>query len=215
MNTAYIIAPVAGTIAEVAAKQFDVITLDAATTEVLAIRMEDLSAYEIDVAVSEMDINSISLGQTAEMTFDAVPLHMFTGKIVRISNVGLTTGTKVTYDMTILMDQTDALVRPGMMADIVVNTREVPDALYVSDKVVKTAEDGSRYVERLSADGTFEKIPVTVGIVSGTKTQILSDQIKAGDTVKAALQTSISIGGAGSGEVPELFVGRPGGGPRR
>jgi HlyD family secretion protein len=208
VNTAYIIAPIDGTVAEVASKQFDVITLDNTTDEVLAIRLEDLSSYSIDVSVSEMDVNSVEVGQTAEITFDAVPLKMFTGKIVSISNVGDTSGEEVTYALTIRMDDTDPSVRPGMMADIQIRTKEAADALIVPKTAVGTTQDGSQYVEKVNQDGTTTRISVTTGISSDENIQILSDQIQAGDEVRETVLPDMSqnAGATGAGG---LFSGMP------
>ena len=187
VNTAYIIAPVDATVAEVASKQFDIITIDSTTSEVFAIRLEDLSTYSIDVSVTEMDVNSVKVGQTAEITFDAVPLQMFTGKVVSVSDVGSTAGSSVVYDLTIEMDDTNDQVHPGMMADILIHTNDVENAKIVQTTAVGMLPSGERYVEKLNSDGTFSEVTVETGISSNSETQIITDQIQAGDLVKANL----------------------------
>lgn len=227
VNTAYIIAPVDATVAEVASKQFDIITIDSTTSEVFAIRLEDLSTYSIDVSVTEMDVNSVKVGQTAEITFDAVPLQMFTGKVVRVSDVGSTSGSSVVYDLTIDMDDTNDQVHPGMMADILIHTNDVENATIVQSTAVGMLPSGERYVEKLNSDGTFSEITVETGISSNSKTQIITDQLNAGDLVKANLSLNqisdaagsmtgllgiFQIGGGGGGMPGGSGGGMPGGG---
>ncbi|HPS48274.1 MAG TPA: hypothetical protein PKX37_07305, partial [Flexilinea sp.] len=122
--------------------------------------------------------------------------------------VGDTSGEEVTYALTIRMDDADPSVRPGMMADIQIRTKEAAGALIVPKTAIGTAQDGSQYVEKVNQDGTTTRISVTTGISSDENIQILSDQIQSGDEVRETVLPDMSqnAGATGAGG---LFNGLP------
>ena len=86
-NTAKIIAPIDGTVAQVDVKPFDVITYESnsAQRNILAVRIDDLTSHYIDISVTELEVNNISIGQDVTITFDAIPLREYTGTIEKRS----------------------------------------------------------------------------------------------------------------------------------
>ena len=192
INTSKIIAPISGTVAQVEAKPFDVISYSsAASPQVLAVRIDDLSSHYIDISVTELDINNISLGQDVTITFDAIPLREYTGTIVNRSNAGTVNNLSVTYSLTIKMDEADNSIKSGMMADVAIVSSQAKNVLYVPQQAVTVAEDGvTRIVQKLMADGSYNDVPVQVGLSSGTNVQITSEELKEGDTVRLEQMTS-------------------------
>ena len=226
VNTSKIIAPIDGTVAQVDAKPFDVITYEstAAARDILAVRIDDLTSHYIDISVTELEVNNIKLGQDVTITFDAIPLREYTGTIVNISNAGTVSNLSVNYALTVKMDEVDDSIKSGMMADVAIVTSQVKNVLYVPMQAVTVSSDGvTRVVQKLMADGTYSEIPVQAGLRSGTNIQVTSDQLREGDEVKLTKVTSMMSdfgfgsmfgnmgmmgGGAGGGR------GRPGGRPR-
>ena len=213
MKTAYIVAPIDGTVVEVGAKQFDVIAYESTSTsrDILAVRVDDLSSYFIDITVNELDINQISIGQKVTISFDAIPLKEYTGTITNISNVGEVSDSTVTFSLTVKMDRVDNKVKAGMMADVAIVTKEAVDVLYVPSTTIAMKADGTRSISKKNADGTFTDISVQLGMVSGSDMQIISDQIQEGDEIKnhkmpMDVNVGLTIGGV-------TFGGGPGGGP--
>ncbi len=223
METAYIVAPIDGTVAEVGAKQFDVIAYESTSTsrDIMAVRVDDLSSYYIDITVTELDINQISIGQEVTISFDAIPLKEYTGSITNISNVGTISDSSVSYALTVRMDDVDERVKAGMMADVAIVTQEVEDALYVPSTAITMTADGNRVINKENDDGTFSEVAVQLGMISGSDIQIISDQIQEGDVVKINQATTdinarFSIGGmtfGGGGGMQGGAGGRAGGPP--
>ena len=222
INPSKLIAPISGTVAQVEAKPFDVISYSsAASPQVLAVRIDDLSSHYIDISVTELDINNIRLGQDVTITFDAIPLREYTGTIVNRSNAGTVNNLSVTYSLTIKMDEADNSIKSGMMADVAIVSSQARNVLYVPQQAVTVAEDGvTRIVQKLMADGSYADVPVQVGLSSGTNIQVTSDELKEGDTVRLEQMTS-----GMSGNFGQMFnfnmggmtgapsgSGRPGGG---
>ncbi len=226
MKTAYIVAPIDGVVAEVGAKQFDVIAYESTSTsrDIVAARIDDLSSYYIDITVTELNINQISVGQEVTISFDAIPLKEYTGSITNISNVGTVSNNTVSYALTVRMDEVDEMVKAGMMADVAIVTSEVEDALYVPSTAISMSATGGRVVNKKNADGTFSEVSVQLGMVSGSDIQIISDQIQEGDEVKInEVSTDVNVGltiggftigggGAPGGGGANRGGGAPGGG---
>ncbi len=230
VNTAKIVSPISGTVAQVEARPFDVITYDStsAARNILAVRVDDLTSHYIDISVTELEVNNITLGQEVSITFDAIPLREYTGTIVNISNAGTVSNLSVNYDLTVKMDEADNSIKSGMMADVAIVTSQVKDVLYVPVKAVSVAEDGmTRIVRKQNPDGSVTEIPVQTGLTSGSDIQVTSELLNEGDEVvltKTASRVNsdfdlgsmfgntlnINIGGANMGG-----GGRPGGGGNR
>ncbi len=185
VNTAKIVAPINGTVAQVEAKPYDVITYETSARNILALRIDDLTSHYIDISVTELEVNNITLGQEVTITFDAIPLREYTGTIVNISNAGTISNLSVNYDLTVKMNEADDSIKSGMMADVAIVTSHVKNALYVPQQAVSVAEDGmTRIVRKLMPDGSFTEIPVQTGLSSGTDIQVTSELLNEGDEVR-------------------------------
>jgi len=68
------------------------------------------------IAVDELDINEVEIGQHAEITVDAAPDEKFSGQVVKISEIGDVQSGVATYDVTISVPYSK-LVKEGMSAD--------------------------------------------------------------------------------------------------
>ncbi len=90
------------------------------------------------------------------------------------------------------------------------------DALYVSQKAVSVADDGTtRVVKKLMPDGTYLEIPVKLGMQAGSDVQIISDQLKEGDEVAVNKVTSqFSNNNLSFGNMININIGAPSGGGR-
>lgn len=186
-NTDKLIAPVDGTVTMVDTRQFDVITqtdLNQVTPKV-AIHIDDLSSFYINVQVSEMKINSVAVGQKVQIRLDAIPLRFYTGQIYRISNAGELNGGEVTFDMVIKMEDADEKVKPGMSAELSIQTKEIPDALFVPQSVIGTNPDETKYVIKQNDQAQPEIVIIETGVENDYMIQVISPDLKAGDRIYA------------------------------
>lgn len=126
--------------------------------------LPDLTQMKVATTVSETDIDKISLEQNAVVRLDAYPKVSFDGKIITISRMcrrkDRENKVKV-FDVEILLDSADPILRPGMTvsADIVVN--ELEDALYVASDFVQESSEG--YSIWIKQGGGKKEIPVELG----------------------------------------------------
>jgi HlyD family secretion protein len=100
---------------------------------VLFVIAADLRQMELKAAIDEADIGSVSPGQKARFTVDAFPERRFDAEIRDIAYASVTTEGVVTYDARLDVDNAEMLLRPGMTATVSVITREVTDAVLVSN----------------------------------------------------------------------------------
>lgn len=93
--------------------------------DLTAAQISPLDAMDLIVAVDELDIGRIQVGQSASVTIDALPDDTYTGTVSRISQVGQAMGGVTTYDVTLTIQETGGL-RIGMnaSAEILVDKRE-------------------------------------------------------------------------------------------
>jgi len=145
------------------------------------------------VALSESDIGQVKLGQSANVTLDALTGVELGARVSAISTVGTDSNGVVSYDVTLTLDQTDSQVKPGMSASasIVVGQAQgvnVPNAAVTGTGQVATVT--------LTKNGKKSQQQVAVGLRGNSRTQILSG-LSAGEqvsitTILPALTSSTS-----------------------
>jgi HlyD family secretion protein len=162
-----------------------------------AFRIDDLSNLVIDVQVVEIDITHVQVGQPATITFDAIPNKTYNGKVIKTDLAGTVAQNSVNFTSTVQLTDADAMVRPGMSANVTIVTNKVENALLVPSTSIFTDTNGQQYVY-LVQNGDTTTVPVTVGAVSDSTTQITGDTLKAGDTIVLSFaSTSSSSSGFG------------------
>ena len=185
MNNYTITSPISGTIIEKAAKAGDALTAGADLCTIY-----DLSYLEMTINVDELQVSSLSVGQSVQVTADAVPDKTYIGEVTRVSMKGNSSGGTTTYPVTVRIDETEDL-RPGMNAnaEIVVaeakNTLTVPNAAIVRGSYVLVTKDSPSAVnadESMIAPDGYVYVPVKTGVSDDNYTQIVSG-VTGNDTV--------------------------------
>ena len=185
MNNYTITSPISGTIIEKAAKVGDALSTGSDLCTIY-----DLSYLEMTINVDELQVSSLSVGQTVQVTADAVQDKTYEGVVTRVSMKGDTSGGTTTYPVTVRIDETDGL-RPGMNAnaEIVVaqakNALAVPNAAVVRGSYVLVTQDSPSAVnadpDMVAPDG-FVYVKVKLGVSDSDYTQVVSG-LTAQDTV--------------------------------
>ena len=185
MNNYTITSPIRGTIIEKAAKVGDALSTGSDLCTIY-----DLSYLEMTINVDELQVSSLSVGQTVQVTADAVQDRTYEGVVTRVSMKGDTSGGTTTYPVTVRIDETDGL-RPGMNAnaEIVVaqakNALAVPNAAVVRGSYVLVTQDSPSAVnadpDMVAPDG-FVYVKVKLGVSDSDYTQVVSG-LTAQDTV--------------------------------
>jgi RND family efflux transporter MFP subunit len=191
LDTAKLTAPFSGTIMAVDSKPGDSVTSATA-----AVVMADISSFTLEADVSEVDINNVKIGQLVNLTVDAVPDQVFTGEVSAILALGKSTQGVVTFPVTITIPKPDPALKAGMTAAVSIITQEHDNVLTVPNRALH-ATAGQRTVTVLF-EGQQIAVPVTVGLVGDTTTEIVDDgTLKEGDAVIVNLPTTTTNPGGG------------------
>jgi HlyD family secretion protein len=176
LNTARVISPFAGTVTESYTLPGD--QVDAGAT---AFRLDNLSSLLVDVKVSEVDINSISVDQPVTLTFDAILGKTYHGEVVEVTQAGTVEEGVVNFTVTVELTDADASVKPGMTAAVNIVVEEIQDVLLVQNRAVRLV-DGKRVVYVLE-NGLPVKKDITIGSSSDSTSVVTGGDVKEGDAI--------------------------------
>ncbi|KGG81230.1 hypothetical protein Y919_01605 [Caloranaerobacter azorensis H53214] len=148
--------------------------------------IDDTSKLEIEVNISEYDINDIKLGQEVKITGEAFKNREYKGKVSYISPVAteMNTGRGIETNVKIKIDilNPDEKIKPGFSADVSINTANKKDALVVPYEALYHKKDGSIVVFKVK-EGKAVEIPVLMGVEGDLKVEIISKDLKEGDQI--------------------------------
>jgi len=176
LSQASIEAPFAGVITSAVSQVGDQV---AAGME--AFRMDDLSSLLIDLAVSEIDINQIQIGQEVSATFDAIRGNEYHGKVIAVDRVGTANQGVVDFTVTVELSNPDEQVKPGMTAAVNIIVNELTDILLVPNRAVRFRE--GHQVVYLLRDNQIIPVTVELGPSSEVESQMLKGELNAGDII--------------------------------
>ena len=185
MNNYTVTSPISGTIIEKNAKAGDALATGADLCTIY-----DLSYLVMVINVDELQVSDVSVGQSVQVTADAVPDKTYTGTVTRVSMKGTSSGGTTTYPVTVRIDETEGL-RPGMNANAEIVTAEAGNALAVPNAaivrggyvlVTKDSPSAANADPDMTAPEGYVYVPVKIGVSDDDYTQIISG-VTGNDTV--------------------------------
>ena len=177
LNQAMITAPFAGVVTDAS-----VLAGDQVTTGEIAFQVDDISHLLINVEVSEVDINSVLVGQEVTVNFDAIQGKEYHGEVTSVAGSGVENAGSVNFKVTVELTDADEFVKPGMTASVLIQTRNVEDALLVPNRAVRVV-DAKRVVYVLNEDGSLGTVEVRLGATSDTYSEVVGGDLQEGDKV--------------------------------
>lgn len=159
---------------------------------------QDLSKMQIDTSVDEADIGRIRRGQPVEFYVDAYPEKILKGQVSVIRNAPITVQNVVTYDVVVLVENREMILKPGMTANVSIITAMHNNVLVVPNAALRFRPAGkgptgkSKVSERkgpvvwVLREKQPRRMRVVVGISDGNNTEVASDELKEGDEVIVA-----------------------------
>ncbi len=181
-------APFTGVITEVRSKVGDQVA-----PGTVSFRLDDLSRLLVEVQVPEVDINRIQVGQSAKLTFDAIPGKEYSAKVVEVGRVGTLVSGVVNFNVTLELNNADEQVKPGMTAAVTILVQQLEDVLLVPNRAVRLRE-GQRVVYVLR-NGLPTPVPIRLGATSETYSQVLEGDLREGDLVILNPPATTTFGG--------------------
>lgn len=144
------------------------------------IAVSNLTDLEAEVNVGETDVSRIQVGMTVLVSVDAFPGQQLSGQVTRIALSANVQSGVVLYPVTVRLDPTELPLRSGMTVNVSFPLEQRTDTLLVPFRAIET-EGGQAYLTRVTASG-FERVAVTMGLITDTQIEILSG-INEGDVV--------------------------------
>ena len=170
-------APFNGEVVDVSAYEGDTVS---SSTPIVSLINRDKIFVEADV--DEVDIKEVSVGQKAEVSFDAYPDLILPAKVSDISPVAITKGGITIIEVKLELFEFDERIKSGFSAEAEIVVVETHNVLRVPlESVVE--RKGKYFVSLVSKNGN-KTTPVKVGISNGEYIQITSG-LKEGDKIVA------------------------------
>jgi HlyD family secretion protein len=185
VNSMAIIAPFDGEILGVMTSPDDLVnTGDSAVVDV------NPSTLKVDALVDETDISRVAVGNTANITMDAIPGKTLTGHVTMINPIGSSVGGLIKYTVSVNLDPTDVSPLFGATTDVNLITSAPRTMLAVPVGAVQTDTQGE-YVLRVTSSGNTERVTVKSDSIQGDLVAISGD-LKQGDQVQISTTSSSS-----------------------
>lgn len=173
-----------------------------------AVKLVNLANLQVQVSIAEVDMAQIKLGETAQMTLDALPGKTYTATVAALGPVGTVTSGVVNYPVVVGITNADAAIKPGMTASLAIVVDHRDNVLVVPARAVKT--QANQKVVTVQYKGQNILTPISTGLSSDTMIEVTSG-LQEGDVVVLNQTTTTSSSrGVGIG-IPGL--GGPGGPP--
>ena len=176
LDQVYINSPITGTVTE-----FSIVVGDEVNPGSMAIRIDNLDRLLVDVRVSEVDINRITMSEPVKLTFDAILNNEYNGIVTEVAQVGLVTQGVVEFMVTVELTDADEYVKPGMTAAINIVVEQMDNVLLVPNRAVRVV-DGQRVVYILQ-NGELVSVRITLGASSDTESEVVDGNLKSGDLI--------------------------------
>ena len=154
------------------------------STATLVMTEGDTHEVYVKGKVDESDIGKVYLGQPARIKVESFKDKTFSGKVTKISPMGVEKDNVTTFEVRASIDNATGELKAAMTAnaEIILDEHKgvlmIPEGAIIYDKEKKASvevPDGS------GKDGK-KKVPITIGISNGAKTEVLSG-LKEGDQV--------------------------------
>lgn len=199
--------------------------------EVTAFTLASNDSMLLSVNVDELDINSVSKGQEASITMDAIEDKTFTGTVTKVANSATSSSSGVAKYVVEVTIPKDEQMKAGMNASATIVIENKENILTIPVNALQERGDRTFVYTKKDEDGNLSgETEITTGLSDGDNVEI-TDGLSEGDTVYYQRTGNISNQSGGdmsemrgnrgdSSNMPEGFDGKgsmpsgmPSGGP--
>jgi HlyD family secretion protein len=150
----------------------------------LIMTLGDTSEVYVKGKVDESDIGKVYLGQPARIKVESFKDKTFNGKVTKISPMGVEKDNVTTFEVRVSINNPGGELKAEMTANAEILLEEHKSVLQVPEGSIIYDNQKKASVEIPDPKGKEgkRKVPVTIGISNGAKTELLSG-LKEGDQV--------------------------------
>ena len=206
--------------------------------------LPDMSSMLSKTYVNEIDVSKVKTGQHVEIVVDAFPEKSYTGTVTSVANIGeqLPNADAKVFEVLIVVDGSDPILRPSMTTGNKIITKTVNDVIFIPLESVQAGPDsipfvylrnGTRQVVVLGESNENNVVieqglksgvqlyintplkPENYKLVGGELVSVIREREKAKEAEEARLRKEAEKAkeeGGGMGG-PGGMMGRPGGMP--
>lgn len=169
-------APVDGIVTDVRVNVGELATASTAAVTMLS------THYEVEADISETDIAKVRVGQTVDITLDALGSDVhFAGIVLSINPAETVVQDIVYYKVRVVIGNEAGVLKPGMTANLAIATAANPGVLVVPLRAVREDKAG-RYVEVLIKNQPVRR-PVELGLRGDEGLVEITSGLAEGDVV--------------------------------
>ncbi len=137
--------------------------------------VQSSGSYKIEVDIDELDIAGIELGESATVTFDALPGQSFIATVDKINPVGTSVNNVTTYTVTLALSDAPGVML-GMSADVEIVSESAQGVLFIPIEAIQVVGENKYVIFGSEVDpegGAVEAThQVTTGITDGVNIEI-------------------------------------------
>jgi HlyD family secretion protein len=154
------------------------------STATLVMTLGDTSEVYVKGKVDESDIGKVYLGQPARIKVESFKDKTFTGKVTKISPMGVEKDNVTTFEVRVSINNPEGMLKAMMTANAEIILDEHKNVLQIPEGAIIYDKDKNASVEIPDSKGKDgkKKIAVNIGISNGAKTELLKG-MKEGDQV--------------------------------
>lgn len=229
LNYAMIYSPIDGVVISRSVNEGQTVAASFSTPTLFTIA-QDLKKMQVVAKVDEADIGQVREGQTVSFTVDAYPDDVFNGNVTQVRLEATTTSNVVTYQVVINAPNPDLKLKPGLTANVSINTLQHNDVVTVPSKALhftpdaqalsqfgakgaKVPADKTRKVVWIKTNAGIKPVTVTLGETDGVNTEIVNGVNKGDEVIldvkAASLGTAADDQASTDGQSP-FMPKRPG-----
>lgn len=150
----------------------------------LIMTLGDTSDVYVLGRVDEADIGKVYIGQPARIVVESFKERKFTGKVTKISPLGVEKDNVTTFEVRVSIHNPGGELKAGMTANAEIILEEKHGVLLVREGAIGYDADRKPWVEvpDESSPAGRRKVPVQLGISNGIKTELIAG-LDEGDRV--------------------------------
>ena len=148
------------------------------STDTTAFTISGDTSMLLSVSVDELDINSVTQGQTADVTFDAIEDKTFEGTVTKVSNTASASGGVAKYTVEITVPK-DEKMKAGMNASATITIEEKENIVTIPvNALQERGEEVFVYTEQDDEGNLSGEQQVTTGLSDGENVEITAARPK-------------------------------------
>lgn len=150
----------------------------------------NIDKVEVTGNLLEAEINYVKFGQEVEVLVSAISTTPFKGRVTKISPTA--DATQKTYPIWVSIDNPGYSLKPGMYAEIQLETKKLTGVTVVPSEAVVERNGGQKVVYVAEGDKAVER-PVVLGPVQEGKT-VITEGLNEGDALIISGASSLKNG---------------------